>query len=81
MGTEHLGSRKYLAVVVRTQLFNPKDPAEIAEVNRLQDSVVAKADCGDPQQPQRWDQDFLKALLLAVPAGSQDFPVRTNRSR
>ena len=27
-----------------------------------QDSVVAKAACGDPLPPLRWDQDFLKAL-------------------
>ncbi|MCT0213611.1 DUF1254 domain-containing protein [Synechococcus sp. CS-1326] len=53
---------KYLAVVVRTQLFNPKDAAEIAEVNRLQDSVVVRAASADPLPPSRWDQASLKAL-------------------
>lgn len=31
-------------------------------MNRLQNSVVAKAACGDQLPSQRWDQDFLKAL-------------------
>jgi len=53
---------KYLAVVVRTQVFDPNDAAEIAEVNRLQDSVLVKAASSDPLPPQRWDQASLKAL-------------------
>jgi hypothetical protein len=65
---------KYLAVVVRTQLFNPKDPAEIAEVNRLQDSVVVKATNGDPLPPQRWDQASLKALTQRYEQEAKAYP-------
>jgi hypothetical protein len=53
---------KYLAVVVRVQVFDPKDPAEIALVNKLQDAVVVKAGSADPLPPNRWDSSSLKAL-------------------
>jgi hypothetical protein len=65
---------KYLAVLVRTQLFNPKDPAEIAEVNRLQDSVLVKAASGDPLPPQRWDQASLKALTQRYEQEAKAYP-------
>lgn len=65
---------KYLAVVVRTQLFNPKDPAEIAEVNRLQDSVVVKAASSDPLPPQRWDQASLQALTQRYEQEARTYP-------
>jgi hypothetical protein len=53
---------KYLAVVVRVQVFNPNDPAEIALVNKLQDQVVIKASKADPFPPSKWDAASLKAL-------------------
>jgi hypothetical protein len=53
---------KYLAVVVRTQVFNPKDPAEIALANKLQDGVIIKANSADPLPPMRWEASSLKAL-------------------
>jgi hypothetical protein len=65
---------KYLAVVVRTQLFNPKDPAEIAEVNRLQDSVVVKAASSDPLPPQRWDKVSLQALTQRYEREAKTYP-------
>jgi hypothetical protein len=53
---------KYLAVVVRSQVFNPKDDAEIALVNKLQDAVVIKTNSADPLPPMRWEASSLKAL-------------------
>ncbi|WP_294540438.1 DUF1254 domain-containing protein [uncultured Rhodoblastus sp.] len=53
---------KFLGVFVRTQLFNPNDPAEIALVNKLQDQVVVNAKSADPLPPTRWDPASLKAL-------------------
>lgn len=53
---------QYVAVAVRTQVFNPKDPAEIALVNKLQDAVVISAKSADPLPPMRWDIASLKTL-------------------
>jgi hypothetical protein len=53
---------KYLAVVVRTQVFNPKDDADIALANKLQDAVVIKANSADPLPPMKWEASSLKAL-------------------
>ena len=53
---------KYLAVVVRTQVFNPRDEAEIALVNKLQDAVVIKANSADPLPPMQWEPSSLKTL-------------------
>jgi hypothetical protein len=47
---------KYLGVFVRTQLFNPNDPAEIALVNRLQDQVALTAKSADPLPASNWDR-------------------------
>jgi hypothetical protein len=53
---------KYLAVVVRTQVLNPKDDADIALANTLQDAVVIKANSADPLPPMQWEASSLKAL-------------------
>jgi hypothetical protein len=53
---------KHLGVFVRTQLFNPSDPAEIALVNRLQDQVAVTAKSADPLPASNWDPASLKAL-------------------
>jgi hypothetical protein len=62
-GTHRLPTdTKYLVVAVRTQLFNPNDPAEVALVNRLQDQVVIQAKSADSMPPMKWDSASLKAL-------------------
>jgi hypothetical protein len=62
-GTHQLPTdTKYLVVAVRTQLFNPNDPAEVALVNKLQDQVVIQAKSADPMPPMQWDSASLKAL-------------------
>jgi hypothetical protein len=53
---------KYLAVVVRVQVYDPKDPTEIALVNKIQDQVVVKARKADPLPPMKWDKASLQAL-------------------
>jgi len=53
---------KYLAVVVRTQVLNPKDDADVALANKLQDGVVIKANSADPLPPMQWEASSLKAL-------------------
>lgn len=53
---------KYLAVIVRTQVLNPKDEADIELANKLQDAVVIKANSADPLPPMQWDAASLKAL-------------------
>jgi hypothetical protein len=49
-------------VFVRTQLFNPDDPTEIALVNRLQDQVIVNAKSADPFPASTWDPASLTAL-------------------
>jgi len=55
---------KYLGVGVRIQVFNPKDPDEIALVNKLQDQFVIKANSADPFAEPEWDQQSLNALTV-----------------
>ncbi|MFS6827261.1 DUF1254 domain-containing protein [Cyanobium sp. ATX-6F1] len=47
---------KYLGVGVRIQVVNPKDPDEIALVNKLQDQFVIKANSADPLPKFKWDR-------------------------
>lgn len=42
---------KYVLATVRIQLFNPKDPAEVALVNAIQDQFVIEAGSADPVPP------------------------------
>lgn len=65
---------KYLAVVVRTQVFDPNDPAEIALVNKLQDGVKVKAASADPLPPFQWDMDSLKGLTAQYEKEASSYP-------
>ena len=53
---------RYALVVVRIQLFDPKDTAEVALVNALQDQLVIEAGSADPLPPCEWEPESLKAL-------------------
>src|SRR5512137_1877549 len=53
---------RHAAVVVRIQVFDPKDPAEGALVNGFQDRLVLEAGSADPLPPSRWDPKSLQAL-------------------
>jgi hypothetical protein len=53
---------KYLALGIRIQVFKPKDPVEIALINKLQDQFVLKANSADPLPEFNWDRQSLKTL-------------------
>jgi len=53
---------RYAAVVVRIQVFDPKDPAEVAIVNALQDRLVLDAGSAEPLPPSKWEPKSLQAL-------------------
>jgi len=53
---------KYVAVLIRVQLFNPNDPAELELVNKLQDQFVVTAKSAEPFPAMKWDPQSLKAL-------------------
>lgn len=53
---------KYLGVLIRLQLFDANDPAEIAQVHKLQDQIVITANSADPFPPFKWDMASLKTL-------------------
>ena len=56
------GDTKYMVIGVRLQLFNPKDPAELAMLQKLQDQFVIQANSADPMPAFKWDLPSLKAL-------------------
>lgn len=53
---------KYLGALLRLQVFDANDPAEIALVNKLQDQVVITANSADPYPAFKWDMESLKTL-------------------
>lgn len=64
---------KYVLVAIRTQIFNPKDQAEVALVNAIQDQLVIQAGGADPMPASQWDQDSLKALTQEYEKQSKQF--------
>ena len=56
------GDTKYMVVLVRLQVFNPNDPAELAMLQKLQDQFIIKANSADPMPAFKWDVASLKAL-------------------
>ncbi len=53
---------KYVLVAVRTQLFNPDDPAEVAHVNAIQDQLVIEAAAPIRSHPRYGTRNSLNAL-------------------
>jgi hypothetical protein len=53
---------KYLMAVIRIQLLKPKDAADVALVNKLQDRFAIKAGSADPFPEPKWDAKSLAAL-------------------
>ena len=47
---------------MRIQVFDPKDPAEVALVNALQDRLVLEAGSAEPLPPSKWEPKSLQAL-------------------
>jgi len=65
---------KYLAVAIRTQVFNPDDPKELALVNRLQDQVVITAKSAEPFPPMKWEPQSLARLTKQYEDESRRYP-------
>ncbi len=53
---------KYMFLAARIQLFDSKDPQEIALVNQLQDQLVIQANSADSFPKPEWDTASLDAL-------------------
>jgi hypothetical protein len=64
---------KYLALGIRIQVFNPKDPDEITLVNQLQDKFVIKANSANPLPAFKWDPASLKALTAQYEKDSAQY--------
>ena len=56
------GDTKYVCLAVRIQVFDPRDPAEVALVNALQDQLVVSTGSADPLPPTQWEPESLQAL-------------------
>jgi len=64
---------KYLALGIRIQVFDPKDPSEIALINKLQDQFVIKAGSADPLPTFKWDRQSLKAMTAQYEKDSAQY--------
>jgi hypothetical protein len=53
---------RYVLAAVRIQIFDPKDPKEVALVNALQDQLEIEAGSADPFVAPEWDPVSLKTL-------------------
>jgi hypothetical protein len=53
---------KYLGALIRLQIFDANDQAEIAQVNKLQDQFVITANSADPLPPFKWNMASLLTL-------------------
>lgn len=56
---------KYLILLLRVQIFNPEDPAEIAFVNKLQDQFIIESNSADEFAKPNWDKVSLDSLRSA----------------
>jgi Protein of unknown function (DUF1254) len=64
---------RYVLAAVRIQVFNPRDPKEIALVNSLQDRFKIDATSSEPLPPFTWDTTSLNAVRSELEAGSRRF--------
>jgi hypothetical protein len=53
---------KYLCLILRIQLLNPADAADIQEVNRLQEQFIIKSESATPFPEPKWDRQSLAEL-------------------
>jgi hypothetical protein len=53
---------KYMFLAIRIQLFNPKDTAEIALVNKLKDQFIIEAASSDEFMQPAWEKSSLDSL-------------------
>jgi hypothetical protein len=53
---------KYIVLAIRIQLFNPKDSAEVAMVNRIKDKFIIESNSADEFKKPGWDKSSLDSL-------------------
>lgn len=74
-GTHQLPTdTRYVLTIVRTQLLNPLDPADVAKANALQDQIKITAGSAEPMPAMQWDTASLSALTKQYEAESKKFP-------
>jgi hypothetical protein len=64
---------RYLGVGVRIQVFDPKDPDEIAAIGELQDGFVITAGSAEPLPESNWDAASLQALTAQYEQESKQY--------
>lgn len=64
----------YVFAAVRTQLYDPKDAAEVASINQWQDGLKIEAKSARPFTPGHWDAASLNAVRAELEAGSRRLP-------
>lgn len=64
---------KYLGLGIRIQVVNPKDPGEIAFVNKLQDQFVITANSVEPLPEFQWDLPSLKTFTAQYEKDSAQY--------
>jgi len=55
---------KYMFMAIRIQIFNPKDTAEIAMVNKLKDQFIIESNSADEFAKPTWDKASLDSLRV-----------------
>lgn len=63
----------YLMLAIRIQVFNPKDTAELALVNRLKDQFVIESNSSVPFPEPKWDKASLDSLRTAYESKFSEF--------
>lgn len=64
---------KYLGLGIRIQVVNPKDPGEIAFVNKLQDQFVITANSVEPLPEFQWNLPSLKTFTAQYEKDSAQY--------
>lgn len=64
---------KHVGVGVRIQVFDPKDPDEMALINRFQDQFIITAGRNDPLPEFKWDRQSLQELTSRYEKDSAQF--------
>jgi hypothetical protein len=64
---------KYLAVMVRIQLFDTSSEKEIKHVNDLQDQFTVEVESADPMPPFQWDDESLDNLRAQYEEESAEY--------
>ena len=59
---------RYAVVIVRIQVFDPRDPAEVALVNALQDRLASRPAARNRCPPSNWEPKSLQALTTGIRA-------------